>query len=299
MVNIFDVQKSLQFKWISLLCKQGNGAWRILPTRYFDKLGKHFIAFNMNTSFNSLRGIDGYFPTFYKRLLKEWLDTPDRNPERTFENSAQIIWNNDRIKYKGNSLYLRRWIDSGIIYLCDVVDSQNFVAYEKVADLLGDSPLTQFEYNIVKNALSKDILQITHQMGDYKVYFNNCPVSNVKAKIIRQFYVHARLKSVSERYTKYWANKFDLSLSSSYWGLAYCTTKEVRLITLQWKILHCIFPTRKLLHKMKITDCNKCLLCNVIDTIEHYFVKCCLATQIWYFVEKDIEKIIWGSVPAQ
>ena len=43
--------------------------------------------------------------------------------------------------------------------------------------------------------------------------------------------------------------------------------------TLQWKILHDIFPTNLLLCKMKVRDDQMCSYCNdVVDYIEHFFL---------------------------
>ena len=69
-------------------------------------------------------------------------------------------------------------------------------------------------------------------------------------------------------------------------------TKEVRLRLLQWKIIHNIYPTKILLHKMKIEESPKCITCNEIDYSEHFFYECRQVKPVW----NEIEKIIMVKI---
>ena len=60
----------------------------------------------MNIQFSKLRGIEGFYPTFYKDLLRGWLNTDKKNSLFNTLDSNQIIWNNQLITYKGNVVYL-------------------------------------------------------------------------------------------------------------------------------------------------------------------------------------------------
>ena len=48
-------------------------------------------------------------------------------------------------------------------------------------------------------------------------------------------------------------------------------TKESRLQLLHWIILHDIYPTSILLHKIGICSSNKCLFCGEVDYLELFF----------------------------
>ena len=72
------------------------------------------------------------------------------------------------------------------------------------------------------------------------------------------------------------------------------STKEVKLIVLQWKILHRIYPTNYLLNKMKIKQTNICEHCNMnsIDTIEIFFYDCGKIKVLWKAIESEINLTI-------
>ena len=75
MIDMKSIQNAMLFKWIRLLQVDGNGACRFIPRYYLDKFGPNLVVFKMNTSWKTFRGLPNYFPSFYKHLLKTWLDS--------------------------------------------------------------------------------------------------------------------------------------------------------------------------------------------------------------------------------
>jgi hypothetical protein len=56
MTNIDTYIKALQIKWILRLLENSNENWKIIPQKYFEKIGENFLIFNMNLdSFKSLK----------------------------------------------------------------------------------------------------------------------------------------------------------------------------------------------------------------------------------------------------
>ena len=85
-----------------------------------------------------------------------------------------------------------------------------------------------------------------------------------------------------------WCRQFNTIFHQQFWKLPFISTKETRLIVLQWKVLHNIYPTGTLLHKMKINPTDLCKFCDARDTPLHFFFECKAVTQLW----KEIESII-------
>ena len=76
----------------------------------------------------------------------------------------------------------------------------------------------------------------------------------------------ARWKSdFPEAETKEWGKIFNT---------AFRTTRETKLQTFQYKILHRIITCNKKLFDMKIKDSPKCSYCEAVDNIAHFFVSC-------------------------
>ena len=85
--------------------------------------------------------------------------------------------------------------------------------------------------------------------------------------------------------------KFNIDIDRNYWSAAFTATKETRLGTLQWKILHNVYPTNILLKKMGIADSETCNACNSGDKgyIEHFFYACDKIKPIWKIIETEIK----------
>ena len=110
------------------------------------------------------------------------------------------------------------------------------------------------------------------------------PIEKIKRRDIYQL---LKEEEYPHHISKFWAKK-QVSLNESHWTLAVSCTKETRLQTLQWKILHNIFPTALLLHKMGIVNNAKCKKCNVIEFSDHFFFDCLDNKELW----KEVGKII-------
>ena len=118
-----------------------------------------------------------------------------------------------------------------------------------------------------------------------------------KAKTIRLSLQEKMADKTKPCAHNFWANKLGLQLTDNIWGLAKNVTKEIRLKELNWKILHNIYATNIMLHKMKYRTNNKCCLCpNKIDFIEHFFYDCLKVKQFWNYIEYYIQRKI-GTRP--
>ena len=78
--------------------------------------------------------------------------------------------------------------------------------------------------------------------------------------------------------------------------IVHFSTREGRLKSLQFKILHHIYPTNILLCKMGIRNSNSCSYCNEIDSLAHFFFECHSLTTFWNFVESLIHLIVGKQI---
>lgn len=62
---------------------------------------------------------------------------------------------------------------------------------------------------------------------------------------------------------------------------AYGTTRETKLQSLQFKILHVITPCRKYLRQIRIAEDDNCTQCGQTDDIMHFFFLCPLIKTFW------------------
>ena len=96
MPDIKSQLQTLQIKWINRLISKEDMSWKIIPTYYFDKYGKNFLLFKMNTGVvKNLAEIK--LPHFYRSLLETWLNAGGGASDeiKSFTDIRnQIIWGN-------------------------------------------------------------------------------------------------------------------------------------------------------------------------------------------------------------
>ena len=86
----------------------------------------------------------------------------------------------------------------------------------------------------------------------------------------RMFYEELKCK-ITESVLELWQNKYFLHPNDpEIWSLARECCSETKLLELQWKILHNIYPTGVLLKKMKIRNDDLCQFCEEVDTLSHF-----------------------------
>ena len=108
--------------------------------------------------------------------------------------------------------------------------------------------------------------------------FRNIAAGGINRKVYYSLITQKPVVSVKRDYRI----KFSIEENDPFiWLVAPSCTSEVKLIQLQWKILHNIYPTGTLLHKMKIRATEKCEFCEESDSKIHFFVNCPIAKKVW------------------
>ena len=86
-----------------------------------------------------------------------------------------------------------------------------------------------------------------------------------------------------------WENRIGHKMNPNTWSNLYTGQKEIKLIQLQWKILHNIFPTNIFLHKIGIKPSDLCDHCKERDYVEHTFFKCDRLQIFWKNISSRID----------
>ena len=214
----------------------------------------------------------------------------------------QPLWNNTLVKFKGNILFFPSWKNAGIEKISDIIiNNENRLMNEQeiMQTIRIAHPQTLFEYYALFNAIP-DKWKTQIQSGQAQQTNTDRDLGteskktilNIQGSTLKQVTTFLRNKDEIENPTKpcaysFWLRKLNFELNHETWLLAHKTTKETRLRELQWKLLHNIYPTNILLHKMKKVENNKCSVCkDQIDFIEHFFYYCSPVTKFWREIER-------------
>lgn len=233
---------------------------------------------------------------FWKRVTYTWTNLLFEQKMSTLSSDdilQQPIFFNSEIRYHKNPLHFPYWIKNNILYLRDIFSNGKLMEFKDLSNKLNRQPGLIFDYNALRNAIpynwklnlrsTDDVLNVSNQTR-----FVNCIIAMNNFDIRKLIMSQKSIKKCNE---KFWMRKLNFSVSNHY-DIAIKSTKESRLRLLHFKIMHNIYPSNILLHKMKVRPNLLCDHCNEIDFIEHFFVECDIIKNFWKFVSSHINASI-------
>ena len=140
--------------------------------------------------------------------------------------------------------------------------------------------------NVLNYNLLKTVVLNKMNRNDGVENYDQEPQILFQENTLGNFKKQGFLKQISAIETKFWAWKFQMSVSKDIWSIPWRSTKETGRRALQFKILHNIYPTIILLEKMGIPFNSLCQICKVQDFTEHFFAECTAVKPMWEEIEK-------------
>ena len=117
--------------------------------------------------------------------------------------------------------------------------------------------------------------------------FKSIDTGNISRKTYFNLLQNNNVLSVN----RYLREKYEIEVDNTdIWLISYECVSEVKLIILQWKLLHNIYPTGTLLFKMKMRDNENCDMCGERDSLSHCFVQCPSVSEVWKMANFQINK---------
>ena len=294
MIRVKDQQRVFLLRWLQKVASEkAERTFYGIPGIIFSNMGGPRYFIESSACDRGYRG-DNIPSRFWASVAIVWRDLKRRelaSPVDVFDILSQPLFNNDCVRYKGNTICFKAWIQSGIKYVANIVDRGNLKSINTLRETIGNRPQLQFEYNALINALPRSwINTIKEESSDDDIslvlnsshnnWENALKVLVVPNRIIRDALNH---QTVTICGRNFWMNKFNVDINYKY-NLAHECCLESRLRLLHFKILHNCFPTNILLNRMKISNSELCEHCKVPDYIEHFFVNCKRLTGYWEHV---------------
>ena len=296
MIKIRDQQRVFLIRWLQKVIDPqtiSNLTNSNIPNIYFKEMGgiKYMTSATVSVPDIKLPGVPG----FWKDVIKTWLDI-NANSEATPKNTAKDILQeplffNGSVKYKGNPLYFRPWIRAGITHVFHIFEGGQILTINRLLTKIRNYGGLYFDYNAMYNAIPviwKNIIS--------NIDYNNVDIRDVdtgvlteKQKKIMSLNNKELRKIIGENETAsvcgrmFWRRKYDVDILKHF-KIAVESTRESRLRLLHYKILHNIFPSNILLHKMKIKNTDNCDYCGAVDYVEHMFIHCPRLRGFWEMI---------------
>ena len=272
---------------------QNDANWKALPKFYLDSFGTDFLIFKMNNDSIPKTINAHYVPEFYKSILDTWFKVKrfKNTFKHDFEYKKEIIWGNKNILYEGKALIFNNWIDSGFIYLNDIIDENGRLDEEFIYDNLKNTKNWVSELYMLKNAIPrvwkeklkcKNIVKINYDEFTLSTkFFNKTYILNeIDNKFIYGLFI--RSNRILSNNFKFWERKFSETCNfRNFFNFTFYNIKENDEKVFRWKLFHNIIPNQILLKKWNLTDDDKCYICKKLDTYEHYFLDCTALEYFW------------------
>lgn len=308
-IDITTKVKSLKFMWVKKLSDNNFHSWKIIASKYFDKVGG---AESMHNNFQLSGCLKNSFlslPLFYRNLLEVWTEFANFEPATFQEVRSQYLWNNRFIVTQSNSLYNPSMITKNIVRVDDIFQPDGSALTFKDAQRkfnLRNSQFLQW-FGLIKAIPPKwkDLLKSQDPTQDFSLL----PLDSVKiedARVVVLQKIHAKtvysslLKKCLGRPTSQSLVSRLISIDISddaLWKQIYLLPRKVSvessLRVFQYKILNNILYLNKHLYKMKKVESPLCSQCQLVEeTIAHFFCECHKTKQIWFAIQSWLKDAI-------
>ena len=301
---------SLKLKWINNLKIKEAANWKVLPNYFLKNFGEDFFIFQMNL--DSLKNIKSYnksyIPEFYKDIIDTWIHVNQHNftQHNSFENIRKaVIWGNRDIKYQGQCLIFKNWINSGIFFINDIIDELGNISENTILSKLVDKSNWISEINKLKLSVppswkrllksynstqTKVKTKLSLKIGHLNEIVNLNLTNNKSV-----YKILLKHKFIKPYANSFWDSYFDSKLS---WENVYKSIhllKDNRLTQFKYKLINRIVPSKEIRFQWKITENPLCNICKVTETYKHLFIDCTEVDTFWRKVILILKKCVIES----
>ena len=282
MLDFEIMDKALKVAWTERLKTPSSASWKIIPELGVKQYGG--LTFLINCQYDiKMLSLDN-LPSFYHTLLTYLQDLNSITTADVDNVPDKIIWNNQNIVINGKSIFYSSWFKRGIINIRSMMTENNqFLSLPELEQKFNlKIPFTLY-YGLVaaipkewksslRDALSRDNDSVEEATCSIKPLTTRTTYSAFLSKM-------ATSPTCENKIFKYGYTKENIQ---NVYLLPFTTTKDTKLITFQYKVIHNILPNRVSLFRAGIVNDDICPLCNAEkQTNNHMLYSCPETTTFW------------------
>lgn len=295
MIHFESMVKSQKVMWVKRLCNSDHGSWKVIPSLLIHNMSIiDFLKCSYDPAYMPYE-----LPTFYHQIFFAWKSLDNKSVESAWSIRRQFLLFNKYVKVNGLYLDNRyiQWYNAGIKMIHDIVDetgtfkSKELLEKEykiKVDVMMLNSVMSALprqwkmklkECKIVSSAISNE------EPLHVNLFEKEKPVCLLKNKPVYSTFIKEIVTPPTSIIA--WENEFDSYnfLWKDIFRLPYITTRETKLQSFQFKILHRIYPCNAWVSKWKTSVNINCEFCNEVDSLQHFFIECKLCRSFWLNLE--------------
>jgi len=291
LVDFESKVKTLKVSWIKRLTNSNDKHWTAAPAFFYNTK-------NLNNYFLYNQSKIKMSPKFYQDIHNYWSELQcvnDSDPKKILN---QVIWNNRYITINKQPFHWKKWMNNGIMYITDLLHSNGqFLSHIEISEkynincnFINAMQIRQsisMEWRTVVQTSKPPVIK-TEERCYPSIFIKDkrCCLKNVIINSLYWIYVDKKKRQPSciakwqEDYTKF--NEADHALWQNIFSLSFCISRETKLQSFQYRLIHRIIPSRKRLFDMKIVESPACVFCdNAVDNIVHFMLFCPKTQVFW------------------
>ena len=286
--NLLAIYKAIRASWMG----------RIVINREmtFSKVFQEKIKVNINditrVNYDSAWISSKPLTLFYKEMLLWFREAvPVKTPIDGRDVRKQIIWHNKDIRIDRKTVVYRRLYEQGIKLVDDFTDNRgHLIRYEsfltrnqrvqigplRYMSLLSAIPLEWQRLLVGSTQLCTDEKNIYPSI---EINGKEVPIQKVKSSFFNSMWIEGEIPRAQIKWEQEGIT-FGEDWKTIY-SLPFLVTSATKLQSLQYRIVHRYFPTRRFLCIRGVVDDPFCNECGVLETSQHYFAECHEVWQFW------------------
>ena len=289
MLDIQSFNCALKAKWVQKYLDDSNQAKWKLFFDYFIKEhdGKLLLTGNLNQA--DVAGLN-IQDTFTKEVIEIWSSLNYEENLTDFGNAP--IWYNSLIRIANQPIFYRKWSRVGVNQAKDILDHKSdFLKYEDFESRYKVKTTFLTYYGVV-SATAK----LKKSFQDQDTMNSNQPTCGQKllsaSNICKEAYklIVKKISSTPANSQTKWITDCGNCANSIKWdksyNLPFYCTRETKLQTFQFKLLHRRIATNNYLYKIGISLTDSCTFCEqTTETLIHLFWECEFVQKFWQDIQ--------------
>jgi hypothetical protein len=197
--------------------------------------------------------------------------------------AAEPLHYNINICRDRNVIYIRNWIENGIVSVGHLLGPKGYLSYDqfkmRYPGAIVNFMLYEGIVRSVKNYQAKLELELEENFHTNEAYVWKC----MSGGCAKHIYVYLVKSDVPLRCIEKWSHALNMHIDTrTVFRHIIKTTQDTHLRWFQFRLIYRILPSQRLLFLMKIVNSATCTFCEVEEgTLEHLFWDC-IKTQVFW-----------------
>ncbi len=287
MPHVNSIIKTNRINWVKRACQQVHDAWSaILKTLLKSEDLLTWFKFKLTKQF-----IPKTLPLFYQQMLEAWYQLYVTEPTTVEEISKESLWNNYVILIEQKPINFSHWQVHNIMHIADLLDNHNnFLSFNQFRSKTGINNFMEYfgvlaaiPYNWKQKVKQSQTKQIIDPILSIAIKLKKKQVELEHIKNIDIYNHFTRTYKETPTAVYRWTELYDIDPDD--WPQIFTTPfrvcRETSLQSLQYKILHRIYPCNTYLSKWNSDISESCIFCPSVDTLAHHFFTCETSKYLW------------------